>query len=810
MTALNSNHAAPHGPGSASGFQPVRFGKYYLLERINVGGMAEIFKALYAEVTTSDRLIAVKRILPAIASDEAFIAMFIDEAEIAAQLSHANIAQVLDVGRVGESYYIALEFVSGHDLRVLFDQARKAGAPLSIPMACFLMMKVCEGLNYAHTKKTSEDQPLHLVHRDVSQQNVLISFDGEVKLIDFGVAKAAGKVSKTEAGILKGKFSYMSPEQVRGLPLDHRSDIFSAGICLYELLTNERLFVAESDFSTLEKVRNVEIMPPSTYNRRIPEELERIVLKALSKDPGDRHQTALALHDDLQSFLYTSGQSFGHDDLSAFMKECFSNDIAEENEKNARYRQAASSLRDSQAADEREGQTLSETTVPSAPTESHLSAMQGESGRSAPLPRSQPPGPIASFQSAPPPPPPGYQSQAASNHPLSAPPPPRNFLSDGEHSVTHARAWSDDDPETRIYEEGKRHSPIPPIGHAPARRHSLGAHPSPFHTKTFMPWSGTVSRMFAARSAISKRTWAIAAGCLAAALVLAYLVWPEAPASIQLTTKPADPVVLLDNQPVASVSSPFIITGLKPGETHTLEVRKTGYQPWSTTLSVNAGQALELPEVTLEPIEHTLAENPSGFVVETEPSGAKIFVDGILQAQRTPARITDLKAGSHAVRLEHPASNESWHTEIAVSPGQVLSLPMVRLKPATGAAELGSQAPTPLLKTPEAPALPLARAQERTPRPRRRRSTASDAPEETGSTSGGTGSGVLQINSTPWSQVYVDGNLVGNTPQMSLSLPQGKHQIRLVNPEFNFEKTLSVTIRANKTTKKIVSLQPDA
>ena len=153
-------------------------------------------------------------------------------------------------------------------------------------MACHVMMQVCEGLDYAHNKRDGQGRELHLIHRDISPQNVLIGYEGEVKLIDFGIAKAAGKASKTQAGILKGKFGYMSPEQVRGLPIDRRSDIFAVGIVLYELLTSERLFVGESDFSTLEKVRNVEIMPPSSYNKKIPAELERIDAQGAGQGSG--------------------------------------------------------------------------------------------------------------------------------------------------------------------------------------------------------------------------------------------------------------------------------------------------------------------------------------------------------------------------------------------------------------------------------------------------------------------------------------------------------------------------------------------
>ncbi|HSZ83772.1 MAG TPA: protein kinase [Polyangia bacterium] len=319
--------------------KPIPFGKYYLLERINVGGMAEVFKAKTFGVEGFERLLAVKRILPNIAEDEEFIAMFIDEAKIAVQLQHANIAQIFDLGKVEDSYFIALEYVPGKDLRSIFDRLRGRGEVMTIQQACHIIMQVCEGLDYAHNKRDAQGRELHLVHRDISPQNVLIGYDGEVKLIDFGIAKAAGKASKTQAGILKGKFGYMSPEQVRGLPIDRRSDIFSVGIVLYELLTNERLFIGESDFSTLEKVRNVEIMPPSSYNKKIPSELERIVLKVLAKDPEDRYSNAIDLHDDLQSFLHKINEFYSRKDLAAWMKKMFAVEIEEDQVKLEQYRQ---------------------------------------------------------------------------------------------------------------------------------------------------------------------------------------------------------------------------------------------------------------------------------------------------------------------------------------------------------------------------------------------------------------------------------------------------------------------------------------
>ena len=205
--------------------QPIPFGRYLLLDRINIGGMAEVWRGKVFGAGGFERLVAIKRIRPNIAEDEEFISMFQDEAKISVQLTHANICQIYELNRIGPSLYIAMEYVPGKDLRSIFERARKKGEPPPVPLVCYVIGKLCEGLDYAHRKKDQHGRDLNVVHRDVSPQNVLISFEGEVKVIDFGIAKAAGKVTKTQAGILTGKFGYMSPEQSRGLPLDRRSDV---------------------------------------------------------------------------------------------------------------------------------------------------------------------------------------------------------------------------------------------------------------------------------------------------------------------------------------------------------------------------------------------------------------------------------------------------------------------------------------------------------------------------------------------------------------------------------------------------------
>ena len=318
--------------------QPVPFGKYLLLERISVGGMAEVFKAKTfgpAGATGAggyEKILAIKRILPSLAEDADFITMFIDEARICGQLHHPNICQIFELGRVQDAHFIAMEFVWGKDLLQIQNRFRKIRQTMAPEMAAFVAMKLCDGLDHAHKKKDASGKSLGIIHRDISPQNILVSYDGEVKVIDFGIAKAASRSSKTQAGVLKGKFGYMSPEQVRGLPIDRRSDIFAIGTILYELLTADRLFIGDSDFETLEKVRNVDVPPPSKAVKSCPPALEQIILKALKKDSEDRYQWAGEMQAELAAFLQSYAPAFSTVQISQWMREQFSAEMRREQE----------------------------------------------------------------------------------------------------------------------------------------------------------------------------------------------------------------------------------------------------------------------------------------------------------------------------------------------------------------------------------------------------------------------------------------------------------------------------------------------
>jgi eukaryotic-like serine/threonine-protein kinase len=317
--------------------RPTTFGKYLLLERINVGGMAEVFIAKAFGVEGFERFLAIKKILPTMAEDQEFITMFIDEARVSVQLNHANIVHIHELGKYEETYYIAMEYVAGRDLRTILERYRRRKEIMPTAQAVYVSSKMCEGLDYAHRKKDARGQDLAIIHRDVSPQNILVSYEGEVKVIDFGIAKAANRAQKTQAGILKGKFGYMSPEQVRGMPIDRRSDIFAVGVILYEMLTGEKLFVGESDFSTLEKVRNAEVPLPRQFNPNIPAGLEKVVLKALAREPEERYQWASDLQEDLMKFLLAGDAIYSGKHLASFMKEAFAEDMLREAEKMERY-----------------------------------------------------------------------------------------------------------------------------------------------------------------------------------------------------------------------------------------------------------------------------------------------------------------------------------------------------------------------------------------------------------------------------------------------------------------------------------------
>jgi serine/threonine protein kinase len=916
--------------------KPLPFGKYYLLERINVGGMAEVFKAKTFGVEGFERLLAVKRILPNIAEDEEFITMFIDEAKIAVQLQHANIAQIFDLGKVDDSFFIAMEYVHGRDLRSIFDRMRSRGEGVPIPMACHMIMQVCEGLDYAHNKRDGQGRELHLVHRDISPQNVLIGYEGEVKLIDFGIAKAAGKASKTQAGILKGKFGYMSPEQVRGLPIDRRSDIFAVGIVLYELLTGERLFVGESDFSTLEKVRNVEIVPPSSYNKKIPPELEKLVLKALARDPEDRYSNAIDLHDDLQSFLYSIGEFYSRKDLAAWMKKTFAVEIEEDNAKLEQYRQIAAPVAAS-ADVSRRSAVAGTGTAPSAVDDApHRSAAANEGGSSprqkmgwddeeldtqifdkettdektaesaaadaaaadlffqdedrtvanepppdileqarppeslvTPKPRSAPRKPVPPEEFSPTPPPvnrpklprrptlvgmpvPNLSSPLSRPPlPLPLPPPPPSLPPPGVAPTGARLRKSGLNLPPVTFPPGNLAPPAQPLPpprlqpHTPPRPTDPSPSAAPFGTGNFADEIGRQSPKRGGTYAAMGVVLLAAGGAFAW-----YHTSTSRPGRIELSTVPADATILIDNTKVGG-RSPVSVE--RPPGPYTLSVTRDGYVRSDQNIELRAGEPLPLT-VTLEPSPDT------GFELTSEPPGGLVWLDSAAikgasgQQARTDFRAFRIAPGHHVLEIKGENRFKPWREEIEVDPGSIrkvhaMLVPAdsapVATKPAAPPHQEVAVAGPPSTPPPSVPAhaphvpspLPTAppgatgvvsanhpSGGPASPSGARRKKSREVASEDDGAQASagddekesakaadsGGGDCTITVNSTPWSEVWIDGkNTTKHTPFVDFKIPCGKHRLAFKRSDMQIDYSENITVHPGQKFKQRYTLATD-
>ncbi|MDX9721305.1 MAG: serine/threonine-protein kinase [Myxococcota bacterium] len=314
-------------------FKPQSFGPYQLVKHIASGGMAEIYLAKTAGIAGFEKLLAVKMIRENLVDDEEFVDMLVAEAKIAVLLNHPNIVQVFDLGLVNERYYIAMEYVDGQDLHNLLVKTAELDDYIPFPIAAYIIKEACAGLYYAHQRNDSAGQPLNIVHRDISPQNILLGFDGEVKLADFGIAKANVARNETQVGIIKGKFCYMSPEQAWGDRLDARSDVFSLGVVLYEMLTGRMIYEEQDQIRLLELVRRTEIPPPSHIRPEIPSALEAIVMQALERDRQLRFQTAADFQRELAHYLANHAPTLCAADISDYLRRVFRNEPAEAEEK---------------------------------------------------------------------------------------------------------------------------------------------------------------------------------------------------------------------------------------------------------------------------------------------------------------------------------------------------------------------------------------------------------------------------------------------------------------------------------------------
>jgi eukaryotic-like serine/threonine-protein kinase len=310
--------------------------KYKIVQKIDAGGMAEVYKGLQDSGQGIEKLVAIKRILPQLTKNQKFIEMFLDEARVSMHLNHANIVQVFDLGQSSETYFIVMEFIDGTSLKALIDYFKNQNRTIPVEQAVYLCMQICEGLEYAHSLRNPVDnRPLNIVHRDISPPNILVSRQGQVKLVDFGLAKAANQISKTDQGVVKGKFSYLSPEAALGQDVDRRTDIFAVGIVLWEFLAGKRLFYGETDYQTVELVRRASIPSLSALNPQVTPDLEEVVRNALARDPNARYQTSREFGEELNNFIINNRMRVTPYDIGRLVEDVLSWRAASSGQKEA-------------------------------------------------------------------------------------------------------------------------------------------------------------------------------------------------------------------------------------------------------------------------------------------------------------------------------------------------------------------------------------------------------------------------------------------------------------------------------------------
>ncbi len=295
--------------------------RYRVIERIAAGGMAEVYRAESAGLEGFKKTVAIKRVLPHLAEKKQFIGMFLDEARLSAHLSHSNCVQVFDIGVGDNTYFIVMEFVDGSDLKAVLEHQQQHNRRLPLPLALYIACKICEGLSYAHEARDNRDRLLGIVHRDISPPNVLLTRYGEVKVVDFGLAKANSQLERSEPGIIKGKFSYLSPEAALGESVDLRTDLFAVGVILWEMLAGRRLFLGETDLQTVRLVQAAEIPDIRRFNPEVSPQVDAVLRRALARDPRQRYQSAKEMGAEFNRVMFTLGVAVSPYDLAALVTE---------------------------------------------------------------------------------------------------------------------------------------------------------------------------------------------------------------------------------------------------------------------------------------------------------------------------------------------------------------------------------------------------------------------------------------------------------------------------------------------------------
>jgi serine/threonine protein kinase len=721
------------------------YGKYQLLKRLAMGGMAQIYLARRKGAEASEELVVVKRILPHLAENVEFIRMFLDEAKIAARLAHPNIVTIHDLGAQDDSFFLAMEYIHGEDVRRMWKRAAAQGLEIPVPLACRVVIDACAGLDYAHKKTDLNGKPLGIVHRDVSPQNILVSFDGVVKVVDFGIAKAADQATVTRSGVLKGKYSYMSPEQAAGKRVDCRSDVFALGVVLYELITGTRLFKRSSDMQTLAAVAECQVTPPSQVNARVPADLDPIVMKALAKEPDARYAEAVQLQVAIEQWLISHELPASPTELSAFLHQIYAERLARE--------AGAGSI----VVDEDPPPTGQRTAV-----EGHRrSGLNPSVGSRQEVTRAE-----------------RGEQLAASAEPIEVtdPSPPR--ASRPLRTVEVRRPGTNPRQQSVVPAEPRR----PAFAELPTEALSASALARDGSSLI----TGTTK---APRRVREQRRWVIASavGCVlvVAGLVLWLSLRPKeaAPlATVRLETVPPGSKVLFEGKPVVGLT-PLTLPMAGPGP-HQVAISHEGYQELRTTVEIPATGAVTLGVVKLLPLKEPPPVVPPPVVPPTVPAVAAAAVKLTLETEPAQATIfvNGQERGASPQVLEAKADQEF---EIKVSAPQYRALSR-KVKAGTRPDQLERFVLEPLAKPPPVATIKQTRVVEPVPKP----PESAKAP--------------VRFAVTPWAEVTCGGRNLGTTPFEEVSLPLGVYQCKFYNPDLGRTITQKIEVKAAGTNKVVV------
>jgi serine/threonine protein kinase len=696
-----------------------RLGKYELVRPLAAGGMAEIFLARQSGPGGFQKTVVLKRLHPRLARDEDLVRMFVDEARIAARLTHTNIVQIYDLGATEGNYYIAMEYVRGHDLREIQDQEIELGVAMSYGLVAYIVGMMCRGLHYAHTLADEKGEPLRIVHRDVSPQNVLVSFEGDVKLADFGIAKAASRAAETQAGILKGKVAYMSPEHCQGQPVDARSDIFSAGILLYELTCRRRLFRRNSDFATMRAVLKDPIPPPSAVVDDVPDALEAVIMRALARDPGDRFQDAHQMHQELEQASRDSGQNVGANELATHMAELFADEVnglaPAVRQEGAREEDTQPDVAGAPPGSPQQAVTVrSFVEVPTVPGEPARRSSFAEEVPTAPAvqprlasgfpvePTTMPDGKGLPIDAETVIQPPSFDDLAHdipedAVETVGGPPPPVTIDEDAETVAVIRPPGADEDGPA----SGSLPPPLPPTPKAsvapkptaPVAPKPRAAEPGEAKRREELKAVPTVAatpkgRMERRRQRAKTRILVVVAIALmlAALGLLGIFLWKRGllgtkrTAVVRVVSQPPGAAVYLDGEKRFGVT-PVSLYGVTPKQPHKLVVALEGYAPWRTKFTLEADELDKGKRIDAKLKRTGPGGAPAALIVRVNEQDAQVYLDGEYQG-RAPLSLERVKSGVEHVLVIKKEGFDNGVVQIdALKPGEKRAVQVTLSRP---------------------------------------------------------------------------------------------------------------------------------